>query len=96
MAEWTMSDEETVVEEMAAGLIDGVVASLDEYARETVDGAFVALGADDGFEVELPGDLSDPVLAGEMVADALLQRPELRAVLVSLSNALLARVKSGE
>ena len=91
-----MSEEESMVEEAAAALVDGVVTALDENVRDTVDGAFITLGADDGMEVRLPGSLSDPAMGGELIADALLQRPELRDALVSLSTSLLLRLKSGE
>lgn len=93
---WSMSDEETMVEELAAALAGGVFDSIKEHAHETTDDAFIKLGADDGMEVELPGKLSNPMIAGEIVADALLQRPELRNALVSLSNTLLERLKAGE
>lgn len=95
MDQWTMSDEETMVEEFAAALESKVVESLESVAMDATEEAYRLLGADDGMEVELPGNLDSAELGGEAVAEALMERPEVRRALVALGTLLINRLKTG-
>ena len=53
------------------------------------------LGANDGDEVELSEDLENPNYAGDLIAEALLTRPELREALSSVGNLLIKKLRTG-
>jgi len=90
-----MSEEREMVEEIAAAMVDGMVDIVKERLNESMDGALTELGAFDGEEVPLPGALSDPRLAGELIAEALLARRELYDMLYKAGVVFVKRLKTG-
>lgn len=91
-----MSEEEVVVEELAASLIDFVVESIGGTSLDATSEALEKLGLMDGEEVKLPESFVDEELAGEMIAEAIIARPEIYDVLVAMGVLLVKRIKSGE
>jgi len=91
-----MSEEQMMVKEIAAALVGGVSLVVKEKLNESMDSALVEMGAFDGDEIPLPGDLSDPKMAGELIAEELLVRPELYAALSAIGSKFVRRLKTGE
>jgi hypothetical protein len=58
--------------------------------------ALEILGVLDGDEVELPESFEDDTFAGELIAEALLARPELYAALSAMGALLVKRIKMGQ
>jgi len=50
----------------------------------------------DGEEVELPESFEDDTFAGELIAEALLARPEVYNVFSAMGALLVKRIKMGE
>lgn len=90
------NSEREVVEEMAASLVDFVVESIGGTSLDATAEAIGLLGVLDGEELELPESFEDDSFAGELIADALLARPELHSALAAMGTLLVKRVKMGE
>lgn len=91
-----LSDEQVAVEEMAASLIDFVVESVGGTSLDATAEALEVLGVLDGDEIELPESFQDDSFAGELIAEALLARPELYSALAAMGALLVKRIKMGE
>lgn len=91
-----LSDEQVAVEEMAASLIDFVVESIGGTSLDATAEALEVLGVLDGDEIELPESFQDDSFAGELIAEALLARPELYSALAAMGALLVKRIKMGE
>ena len=91
-----LSEESEVVEEIAASLIDFVVESIGGVSLDASGEALDLLGALDGDEVVLPDSFEDDTFAGQLIAEALLARPELYEVLSAMGTLLVKRIKLGE
>lgn len=89
-------NEREVVEEMAASLIDFVVESIGGASLDVTEEALQLLGVTDGEELELPESFEDDSFAGELIAEALMARPEFRDALSAMGALLVKRVKMGE
>jgi len=87
--------EVLLVEEFAAALADVLAESVREKANEATMAAVRELGADDGDEVVLPESLANAEFAGEVIAEALMDRPEMYAALASVGTLLVKRLKTG-
>ena len=90
------NSEREVVEEMAASLVDFLVESVGGISLDATEEALQLLGVADGEELELPESFGDDSFAGELIAEALLARPEFRDVLSAMGALLVKRVKRGE
>jgi len=90
------NSEREVVEEMAASLVDFLVESIGGVSLDATAEALQSLGVADGEELELPDSFDDDSFAGELIAEALLARPEFKDVLSSMGALLVKRVKMGE
>ena len=88
--------EQETVEEMAASLVDSVVESIGGSSLAVTDEALRLLGVIDGEELILPDSFDDDSIAGELIAETLLTRPEVINALVALGTLLVKRVKMGE
>lgn len=91
-----LSEESEVVEEVAASLIDFVVESIGGVSLDATGEALDLLGVLDGDEVVLPDSFDDETFAGQLIAEALLARPELYEVLSVMGTSLVKRIKLGE
>lgn len=91
-----LSDEQVAVEELAASLIDFVVESVGATSLDATAEAMEILGVLDGDEIEFPESFEDDSFAGELVAEALLARPELHNALSAMGALLVKRIKMGE
>lgn len=91
-----LSEEATTVEELAAALVDFVVESVGGTSLDATGEALEILGVLDGDEIELPAAFEDDAFAGELIAEALLARPELYNALVAIGTLLVKRIKLGE
>lgn len=91
-----LSDEQIAVEEMAAALVDFVVESVGGTSLDATAEALEKLGVLDGDEIDLPASFEDDTFAGELIAEAILARPELYNALVAMGALLVKRVKMGE
>jgi len=91
-----LSDEQVAVEELAASLVDFVVESVGGTSLDATAEALEVLGVLDGDEVELPESFEDDSFAGELIAEALLARPELYNALTAMGALLVKRIKMGE
>lgn len=89
------NSEGEIVEEMAAALIDFLVESISGTSLDAANEAIVTLGLDDGDELQLPESFDDDAFAGELIAEAILARPELHDVLTAVGTLLVKRVKMG-
>ena len=85
--------EAMVVEELAASLIDFVVESLGGISIDATEASLEMLGVLDGGEVELPESFKNDAFAGEMIAEELLSRPELREVLTVMATLLIKKIR---
>ena len=90
------NDEEVVVEEFAVALIDFVAEAVGGTSLDATNEAMESLGILDGDEVQLPESFNDDQLAGELIAEALLARPELYSALSAMGTLLVKRIKLGE
>jgi hypothetical protein len=90
------SNEAIVVEEFAASLVDFVVESVGGTSMDATTEALEVLGVLDGDEVDLPASFEDDTFAGQLIAEALLARPELYDVLSAMGSLLVKRIKLGE
>lgn len=90
------SEEEIAVEEFAASLIDFVVESIGGTALDATGEALELLGVLDGEELDLPESFDDDGFAGELIAEAILARPELHGALSAMCSLLVKRIKLGE
>ena len=91
-----MNEEQMMVKEIAAALAGGISLLVKDRLNESMDGAMTEMGVFDGDEVPLPGDLADPRMAGELIAEELLARPELYAALSAIGSKFVRRLKTGE
>lgn len=90
------NSESEVVEEMAASLVDFLVESVGGVSLDATDEALQMLGVMDGEELQLPESFEDDTFAGELIAEALLARPELYSALSAMGALLVKRIKMGE
>lgn len=87
-------EEQLVAEEMASVLVSGIVEAIRSHSGSTVSDAAGELGFYDGEEYILPWDMADPRAAGEMIAEELMKRPEIRQALSGVGALLVKRLKS--
>lgn len=90
------NSESEVVEEMAASLVDFLVESVGGVSLDATAEALQMLGVMDGEELQLPESFEDDTFAGELIAEALLARPELYSALSAMGALLVKRIKMGE
>lgn len=90
------NSESEVVEEMAASLVDFLVESVGGVSLDATGEALQMLGVMDGEELQLPESFEDDTFAGELIAEALLARPELYSALSAMGALLVKRIKMGE
>ncbi len=88
--------EREIVEELAASLVDFVGESIGGISLDASEEALGLLGVLDGEELSLPESFIDDTFAGELIAEALMARPEFRNALVALGTLLVKRIKMGE
>jgi hypothetical protein len=88
--------EAETVEEFASAMIDFIVESVGGTSLDATGEAMELLGVLDGEEVELPESFDDDEFAGELIAEALLARPELHGALSAMGALLVKRIKLGE
>lgn len=91
-----MSEEAEVVEELAASLVDFVTEAVGGTSLDATAEALEILGVLDGDEVSLPESFEDDTFAGELIAEALLARPELHTALSAMGALLVKRIKMGQ
>ena len=91
-----LNEEVVAVEELAASLVDFIVESVGGTSLDATGEALEILGVLDGDEVELPASFEDDTFAGELIAEALLARPELYNALAAIGTLLIKRIKLGE
>jgi len=91
-----VSEESKIVEEFAASLVDFVVEAVGGTSLDATTEALQILGVSDGEEVELPESFEDDTFAGELIAEALLARPEVYNVFSAMGALLVKRIKMGE
>ena len=91
-----LTEEAMVVEELAASLMNFVVESLDGISIDATTDAIKILGVLDGDEVKLPESFKNEAFAGEMIAEELLSRQELRDVLTVMATLLIKRIRLSE
>ena len=90
------SNEAIVIEELAASLVDFVVESVGGTSMDATTEALEVLGVLDGDEVDLPASFEADTFAGQLIAEALLARPEFYDVLSAMGSLLVKRIKLGE